>query len=623
MRIIQFAVPALAATAVSYFLTPWVCRLARHVGALDVPGPRKLHQTPVPRLGGVAVVFALVSIGAAVCLPVPYFGPVVSRALWQPIGLGLIPVLIVSFWDDLSAQPPILKLLGQTLGAALVVWSGLHLTPDVHLFGYAVPLGPLYLPLSILWIVAVTNAFNIIDGLDGLSAGLALISAASLTAVALLSKNPEVAVICLILMGALIGFLPYNTYPARVFLGDGGAAGIGFCLACLALDGGSRLSGGLAVLVPVFAMGVPVADTTVSVLRRTLKSDPSGKWRLFEADDEHIHHRLVRLGLHHRSAVMVLHGAAIVAGVVGIGSLFITASNAALLLGTALVATLIGVGRLGYDEFALFRRGLLLKLYDAPVLKLGFFRVFVDVSLAAAALFLAMPLTHERWTLREDVELLLRYLPFVSPIAVASFWAFGLYTRAWRFAGIEDVVNLIAAVVTASAGSLIVLRLSVDGAASIRLFVSMTLILLMLAGAGRSSFRVFNHWRVRSRRDGRRVGIYGAGFCGMMAIQELQTNVDLKLVPVCFIDDDPDKLGRRFSGLSVLGTRDDIGRLAREHRLETILVATVKILPVNLATAARECHAANLSLMQFSMSVDAIRMNPAGVRLLHVSSGYK
>jgi len=357
----------------------------------------------VPRLGGVAVVLALVSVGASVCVPVLPFGPVVSRALWQPIALGLIPVLIVSFWDDLSTQPPIVKLVGQTLGAALVVSFGLHLTPDVHLFGHAVPLGSLSLPLSMLWIVAVTNAFNIVDGLDGLSAGLALISAASLCAVALLSHNPGVTVICLILIGALIGFLPYNTYPARVFLGDGGAAGVGFCLACLALSGGSRLSGGLAVLVPVFAMGVPVADTTVSVLRRALKTDHSVPWRLFQADDEHIHHRLVRLGLHHRTAVLVLYGAALAAALIGIVSLFVTASSAALLLGTALVATLIGVGRLGYDEFALFRRGLFLKLYDAPVLKLGFFRVFVDVLLAAAALFLAMPLSHDRWTLRADV----------------------------------------------------------------------------------------------------------------------------------------------------------------------------------------------------------------------------
>jgi UDP-GlcNAc:undecaprenyl-phosphate GlcNAc-1-phosphate transferase len=617
-RVLQFVLPAVLAALVSCLLTPWVCRLARRIGALDIPGPRKLHQAPVPRLGGVAVVAALLSVGALVCiLPLG----MISRSLWQPIALGLIPVLVVSFWDDLSSQSPLVKLAGQVAGASLVVASGLRLTPEVHLFGHAIPLGGLSLPLSMIWIIGVTNAFNIVDGLDGLSAGLALISAASLSTVALVSHNPEIASVGVIVIGALVGFLPYNTYPARVFLGDGGAAGMGFTLACLALSGGLRLPAGLAVLVPVFAMGVPVADATVSVLRRSLKSEAKA-WRLFQADDEHIHHRLVRLGLHHRTAVLTLYGAALVAGTVGIVSLFVTASSAALLLGTALVATLLGVGRLGYDEFALFRRGLLLKLYDAPVLKIGFFRVFVDLFFAAGALLMAMLLSHEAWPSASDLDRLVRYLPFVLPITAGCFWAFRLYDRAWRFAGIEDVVSLFAAVVSASATSFIAIRLGADADASIRLFVSQTLILLVIAGAGRASFRVFEHWRVRGRRDGRRVAVYGAGIGGMMAIRELQANVSLRLVPVCFIDDDPRKLGRSIAGFPVLGTCLDIERIAREHRLDAILVATAKIPMDTLLIAADSCESAGVELLHFSVSVHSFHAPATGARAVGVSGGY-
>jgi UDP-GlcNAc:undecaprenyl-phosphate GlcNAc-1-phosphate transferase len=166
-----------------------------------------------------------------------------------------------------------------------------------------VPIGWTAILLSIIWIVGLTNAFNLVDGLDGLSAGLAFISAVSLGAVSIVAQKPSMATASFIVAGALLGFLPFNIFPARVFLGDAGATAVGFTLACLALGGGSTLSAGMAILVPVLVLGLPIADTVVTVARRSLrKLELKTSKGMFDADRDHFHHRLLTLGLSRPSA---------------------------------------------------------------------------------------------------------------------------------------------------------------------------------------------------------------------------------------------------------------------------------------------------------------------------------
>src|SRR5207249_2938471 len=204
----------------------------------------------------------------------------------------------------------------------------------------------------------------------------------------------------LVLVGALIGFLPFNLYPARVFLGDSGATAIGFCLACLGLRSGSALSSGMAILVPVLVMGVPLADTLVTVLRRAEHRLERRGGGMFQADRDHIHHRLLKRGIDHRRAVLLLYGVAGCTALIALSSMFATSRNAALMFVTVLAAAFIGVGRLRYDEFALIRRGGLLKLYDVPVLRLNILPVFFDLSLVVLALYVAMGLKYDDWAIR-------------------------------------------------------------------------------------------------------------------------------------------------------------------------------------------------------------------------------
>jgi UDP-GlcNAc:undecaprenyl-phosphate GlcNAc-1-phosphate transferase len=598
--------PAVAAAGLAFALTPLASRLAWRVGAIDLPDVRKIHDTPTPRLGGVAVVAALLVTLAVVWVFREPAYPQLSRSLFLALTLGLLPVFLVSCRDDVRGVGPAVKLAGQLAGAAIAVLAGLHLNETIHLFGQPIPLGSLAIPLSLLWIVGVTNAFNLVDGLDGLSAGLGLISAATLAIVAGLTGDGETLVLSLILLGALAGFIPYNVHPARTFLGDSGANAIGFCLACLTLSGGSRLSAGLAVLVPLLAIGVPVADTLVSIVRRLLRGvERRTGFAVLRADREHIHHRLLRLGLNHGRAVLILYSAGVAAAAVGIASLFVTASNAWLLLAALVGACLVGVGRLGYDEFAVLRRGVVLKLYDR-VGHTGHFKVFIDIGLAMLAFYGAVALKYDAWDLTAHRVLLVDGFALLPAVNLVVFWSYRVYDRAWRLASVDDVITVNCAVATSAAAGFVLTRLLFDSAASASLFAIHGVLLMLLTSAARASFRILAHVRDRSRPEGRRVAIYGAGVRGIMALREIRRNPRLNLQPVGFLDDDPSLYGHRVSGLKVLGNVTGLEQLIDEKRLEGVLLACDQIAPSRLGVAMHACHSSGIGIYRFNVGVQTL-----------------
>ena len=369
--------------------------------------------------------------------------------------------------------------------------------------------------------------------------------------------------------------MPYNLHPARVFLGDSGATAVGFSLACLTLSAGSKLSVGLAVLVPLLAIGVPVADTLLSILRRVL----GGVQRktgvtIFRADREHIHHRLVGLGLNPGRAVLILYGVGMATAAVGIVSLFVSASNAGLLLATLVVASFIGVGRLRYDEFGVLRSGVVLKLYDTAVIKSGTFKVFVDIGLVMLAFYGAVVLKYDDWDLATHRPLLVTGLALLPAINLAVFWVNRVYARAWQFASLDDVISVNGAVCVSAGLGLVLTRMLVDSGASVTLFATYAVLLMLGTSAGRSSFRVLAYFKEATPQDGPRVAVYGAGTRGKLALREMQRNGALHLQAVGFIDDDPSLLGRRLGGLPVLGDVTQLGRIIREHRLDGVLFAS-------------------------------------------------
>jgi UDP-GlcNAc:undecaprenyl-phosphate GlcNAc-1-phosphate transferase len=260
--------------------------------------------------------------------------------------------MLVGLADDLVGVRPLVKLAVQAAAAADLYANGFQVRALSNPFdGSTVSLGMWALPVTLLWFVGMSNAFNLIDGLDGLAAGLALFSTTTLFIAALINERFEVALLATALGGALLGFLRYNFNPASIFLGDSGSLFVGFILAAFAVRGSMKSSTAIAVAAPLLALAVPILDTTISVTRRLI----SGK-RLFDADGDHIHHRLVRLGFTPRRVVILLYAVAAAFGALSL----LTMTERSKLVGVVVIAssvvTWIGIQQLGYSEFGEVRR---------------------------------------------------------------------------------------------------------------------------------------------------------------------------------------------------------------------------------------------------------------------------
>ncbi len=319
-------VPLLIAGTLSLACTPLVIRLARRVGAIDLPDQRKMHSSPMPRLGGLAVYLAFVFVIL-----------VTQQLTGEVLGLLVGSTLIVALGilDDTRGVTPKVKLLGQIVVALSVIPFGLQVefvTNPVH--SGVIALGWWGIPLTVFWLVAVTNAVNLIDGLDGLAAGIAAIAALTMSIISWTQGQTAAMVISLILLASVLGFLPYNFHPARIFLGDTGSMFLGFTLAATAIIGLTKSATAVSVLIPIVILGIPLFDTAFAVFRRYRNRQP-----IFYPDKQHLHHRLLEAGLSHRWAVLTVYGVNLVLGASAVLLTLLSTDQGMLLL--LVVATLL------------------------------------------------------------------------------------------------------------------------------------------------------------------------------------------------------------------------------------------------------------------------------------------
>lgn len=600
--IIQLLIPGAAAAVLAFALTPLAARLAVTVGAIDMPGSRKVHDQPIPRFGGLAVVsaIALVWLGSAVL-----FGALLPMELTRGLSFGLLPIFAVSALDDIRPVPAGFKLLAHVLGASIAVGLGVTLAPQVHLFDVTIPVGVVAAPLSVVWLVGVTNAFNIIDGLDGLSAGLALIASLGMAAVFGLVGQPTMAGAALVLAGALAGFLPHNLHPARLFLGDSGATAIGFCLAALALKGGSTLSSGFAALVPVFIMGLPIADTLITMARRTLGRLESHRGGVMVADRNHIHHRLLALGVNHSRAVLILYGAGLLFSAAAFGSMFLKVRHAALFIVALLVSAFIGVRRLGYDEFAFIRRGMVLRVYETPVVRWSMFTVILDLGMSALAAYVAVAVKVDSWSLHAAGARFVDLVGLFAPLTALIFWYSGMYRGGWRVATVNDLARACGAAAMVSAAGAIAHPLvsAVPQPASVFLIYGLTSMVIVTASRG--SYVVLLNSQRRSSNQGVPVLLYGAGQHGIAAAAELFENPAAGLRPIGFVDDHPGVRHRLVSGLPVLGNSQELDSLIATHGVRAVLL-TANVRPDCLARVVSVCDRLGTRLLRMSVQLESL-----------------
>ncbi|WP_302359704.1 glycosyltransferase family 4 protein [uncultured Megasphaera sp.] len=302
---LQYVVPFIIALVVSYLLTPGVKKVAIKVGAVDRPNARKVHTHVIPRLGGLAIYIGFM---AAVLFCVPLHHELIGMLL------GCTAIVAIGIWDDICNIPARVKLVGQIAAACIPVAFGIQIEWLTNPFGDILVLPEVIaIPVTIFWIIGFTNTVNLIDGLDGLAAGVAFIASISMFLLAVNLNQFLLALIIVSMAGAALGFLQYNFNPAKIFMGDTGSMLLGYTLAVSAVLGLVKTAATVALVVPIIALGLPILDTTFAIIRRRMSGVP-----IFQPDKGHLHHRLLALGMTQKQAVLIMYFVSMMLGIVAL-----------------------------------------------------------------------------------------------------------------------------------------------------------------------------------------------------------------------------------------------------------------------------------------------------------------
>ncbi|MEA2696967.1 MAG: hypothetical protein QOI66_1238 [Myxococcales bacterium] len=342
----------LLSAACAAVLTPLVRAVAMRLGVLDhALTSRKIHGRPVPRLGGIAMVTAFYVPLLGLFFLRSEVGRLFLAEKNQAVGLfvGGFLIALLGVYDDLWGAGAKRKFAVQFTVAALLYYLGFRIDNVANPFGGPIALGWAGMPFTLLWMVGVINAMNLIDGLDGLAGGVALVAVTTTFLIALQRGHPLMILFCAALGGSILGFLFYNFNPASIFMGDTGSMFLGFVLAASAIQTNQKSSTAVAVLIPAIALGLPILDTLLAMSRRAVRGRP-----LFRADKEHIHHRLLAVGLSHRQAVLLLYGMCVVFGALALMLTYATSGEAAAILVVLGILAFLFLRWLGYIQLGQF-----------------------------------------------------------------------------------------------------------------------------------------------------------------------------------------------------------------------------------------------------------------------------
>jgi UDP-GlcNAc:undecaprenyl-phosphate GlcNAc-1-phosphate transferase len=568
---------------------------AHKFGYVAKPKTDRWHKRPTAMLGGVGIFIA--TAGAYFAFVPP------TRDSLIVFGASAF-LFLVGLVDDLLNIRPYQKLIGQLIGAGILIISGLKLP----LTGFEI----VDIWITVFWVIGITNAINLLDNMDGLAAGISAIAGLSLALNFASNGLTNELLLTSALIGALVGFLVFNFNPASIFMGDCGSMFIGFLLSGSVLLNqiGGRSRGIVAILaVPVLILFVPIFDTTfVTVLRKMWGRKASQGGR------DHTSHRLVALGLSERTAVLMLYSFAIVAGALALLVGRIEAAKSFALIGFfTLVLVIVGVYLSkvkvyeGEEEEQAVKENAAFAFLLNVSYKRRIFEVFLDAFLITLAYYSAFAM-YRMFEYERNWELFLKTLPLLVLIKLAAFLAVGVYRGLWRYASIGDVITYLKGVAFGSILSVLAILLLYRFEGFSRTVLLLDGILLLLAVVGsRLAFRVIRQMLpLPAGVDGRRVLIYGAGDGGELVLRELNNNSEWNLQPIGFIDDDPLKKDKQIHGLSVYDGNGAIADICREKNVVEIVIS-IRDLPAERLKHIREVsHEANVVLKRAQIKIEPV-----------------
>ena len=596
----SYVIVPLVSLALAAALTPVVRSFARRWGFVAKPKTDRWHKRPTAMMGGVAIWLAVITTFLTL-LPHTSTGWVVAGAASFLFLVGLV--------DDWLHIKPYQKLIGQVIGASIVVNYGLILPWTRSL--------PANMVITIFWLIGITNAINLLDNMDGLATGIAAIASGFLTLNFIAANQPTEALMLAVSAAALIGFLIYNSNPASIFMGDSGSMFIGFFLASSSLINlaGGRSRAFVPVLaVPILVLFIPIFDTTFVTILRKLSGRAAS-----QGGRDHTSHRLVALGLSEKRAVLMLYSLAALSGLLAITVRELKPDvSIALLAIFTLGLTLLGVylaGVKGYDEEEQVRaerdHPLFAFLIDFSY-KRRVFEVLLDVILIVLAYWSAYAIKFEPFSNSPAWKLFLRTVPVLVVVRLAAFLVFGVYRGIWRYTSMDDLLAFAKAVAAGSIVSMIIVlfKFRFQGFSRAVFLIDALVMLLLLAGS-RIAFRFFRQVLPSgSASNSRRVLIYGAGDAGELLLRELLNNRELSYAPVGFMDDDSTKHGKLIHGFRVFGGNGLLPKIISDHHVEQVLISTPRISAARIAEILSECDARNVELRRLSIRLESISDNP-------------
>ena len=564
----------------SLCLTPLVRRLALATGQVAVPKDTRWHKKETALMGGVSIFISIMTIWILAAYKMD----------WRTLGLPYLPMVLcasgifaLGLADDIFNMYPQHKFAAQIVIISILMAFGFRLdwtfSRTANLF------------LSIIWIVGITNAFNLLDNMDGLSAGIAFIAGIFLFLTHFLNPDMSPFVGPLLLMsaaylGAILGFLIYNFNPASIFMGDAGSLFIGFVLACLTVTGSTENTVGLGaghlllvIAIPVLIVFIPILDTGFVSVMRKLFSRPISR-----GGKDHSSHRMVAIGFSEKKAVLVLYTFSVASGLIALAINYFSTGPTLVLITLYLLFVIffwIYLARVKvYEEDSILANnglGAFTPIFIQITYRRRLFEVLLDFVLVTVAYYTAYLLRFEGtvyYLIGEDFMAFLRSLPIMVACQIFCFHIMGIYRGIWENTSLSDLIDYVKAITVATVMAMLILLFVYRFYAFSRaVFIIYWIVMLILISLSRLSFRLVDEGIKRGKQNGKPTLIYGAGVGGQMVMKEIENNSSLGFAIVGFIDDNPRKHKGKIMGYPVLGGKEDLEKIIKKNNIQEIIVS--------------------------------------------------
>jgi len=565
---------------ISLFLTALTIFFFKKKKFLLKPTQERWHKKPTPGFGGIAVFTTFI------LLTFLFYKPI-SEIL--PIILGGSAIFLIGILDDIFNIKPYTKLFLEIAIACVMIMLGVHLIFETN------PI--IYIPLTILWIVGITNAFNLLDNMDGLAPGIGIIAAICLFILSMKLGRSDLLIPSLILGTTLCAFLIFNFNPAKIFLGDSGSLFIGFLLATLSIKGTWHQASNLFLLLltPLLILGIPIFDTFFVSFQRKMHGLP-----ITQGGKDHSSHRLVMMGWSEKKTVAFLYIIALVLGLTAIVGLdynaYVKSVVSAIAIITVILFGLFLAQTKVYDKGKRkSEKNGKSKMVNTILYKRRMLDILIDSALIIVAYISAYLIKYDGVISDYNRHLIELSLPVVLVVKLASLYLSGLYRGIWKYIDFEDALKILkGSVVSSMAAVIIIVGFARFEGYSRSLFLIDFVLFIFLLSGSRIALRILRESFYTYVKTGKRVLLIGAGEAGRFVLEEIRKNKSMNLFPIGILDDDENKQGKKMKGVPILGSSNRLKDIVKEKSIEKVLITIPSASTEEKDRLALECEQAGV-----------------------------